>query len=77
MDAFTLRQRVLDDYDAYVRSFLHIRDERIRAFVHRRLGEGVLWPESLLQLNPAYAPGPTVAQLVDEGLLHPLCVSSQ
>ena len=73
MDAFTLRQRVLKDYDAYVRSFLNIRDDRVRKFVHRGLSEGVLWPEPLLQLNPAYAPGRTVPELVAEGLLHPLC----
>ncbi|MCX7689692.1 DEAD/DEAH box helicase [Thermoflexus sp.] len=73
MDAFTLRQRVLRDYDAYVRSFLTIADTRAREHVERRLSEGVLWPESLLQLNPAYEMGHTVAELVTEGLLHPLC----
>lgn len=73
MDAFTLRQRVLRDYDAYVRSFLTIADERAREHVERRLSEGVLWPEPLLQLNPAYETGHTVTELVAEGLLHPLC----
>ena len=73
MDAFALRDRVLSDYDAYVRSFLNIRDDRIRAFVAQRLDEGAFWPEPLIQLNPAYAPGRTVRELVDEGLLHPLC----
>ncbi len=73
MDAFTLRQRVLQDYDAYVRSFLTIADARAREHVERRLSEGILWPEPLLQLNPAYKMGSTVAELVAEGLLHPLC----
>ncbi len=36
MDAFTLHQRVLSDYDAYVRSLLNIADERIRAFVEEQ-----------------------------------------
>ncbi len=73
MNVFALRQRVLRDYDAYVRSFLTIADERIREHVERRLSEGTLWPEPLLQLNPAYKMGRTVAELVAEGLLHPLC----
>jgi hypothetical protein len=73
MDAFQLHRRVMGDYDAYVRSFLNIRGARIRDFVHQRLSEGALWPDPLLQLNPAYAPGHTVRELVAEGLLHPLC----
>ncbi|HNT78246.1 MAG TPA: DEAD/DEAH box helicase, partial [Anaerolineae bacterium] len=73
MDAFQLHRRVIADYDAYVRSFLNIRDDRIRAFVLQRLREGALWPDPLLQLNPAYAPGGSVDDLVRAGLLHPLC----
>ena len=83
MDAFILRQRILDDYSAYVRSFLNIRDDSIRAFVEEQLTGGALWPEPLLQLNPAYAPGRNIADMVapaatGEGAqggegLHPLC----
>ncbi|NOZ28512.1 MAG: DEAD/DEAH box helicase [Chloroflexi bacterium] len=73
MDAFALHQNVLADYNAYVRSFLNIADERIRTFVEEQLRRGRLWPEPLLQLNPAYPKTRTVKELVDEGLLHPLC----
>jgi len=73
LDAFTLRQRVLRDYDAYVRSFLTIADAHLRDHVERQLSEGALWPQPLLQLNPAYEMGHTVGELVEEGLLHPLC----
>ncbi|NOZ55675.1 MAG: DEAD/DEAH box helicase [Calditrichaeota bacterium] len=73
MDAFTLHNRVLSDYHDYVRSFLNIADPRIRAFVQEQLARGRLWPEPLLQLNPAYEAGHTVQDLVKEGLLHPDC----
>jgi len=73
MDAFKLQRRILDDYNSYVKSFLQIRDPQIREFVNQELAKGALWPEPLLQLNPAYEAGPGLAALVEEGLLHPLC----
>jgi ATP-dependent helicase YprA (DUF1998 family) len=73
MDAFKLQRRILDDYHAYVQSFLQIRDPHIREFVQQELADGALWPEPLLQLNPAFEAGPDLAALEAEGLLHPLC----
>ena len=73
MDVFALRNRVLGDYHRYVESFLEIKDERIHEFVKSELAGGVLWPEALVQLNPSYEKGRTVEELVEEGLLHPLC----
>ena len=73
MDAFALRQRILQDYSDYVHSFLKIRDPKVREYVIERLAEGVLWPEPLLQLNPSYEVAGTVGDLVNEGVLHPLC----
>lgn len=73
MDVFSLRRRVIDDYADYVQSFLKIADPRIRDFVDAKLSSGALWPDALIQLNPSYRPGTTVDELVQEGLLHPLC----
>jgi ATP-dependent helicase YprA (DUF1998 family) len=73
MNAFALRDEVIRDYSAYVESFLNIRDENIARFVEERLNEGVLWPEALVQLSPSYEPDATIAQLVGDGVLHPLC----
>jgi len=73
MDAFRLHQRIIQDYHDYATSFVNIRDARIDAFVRRELASGVLWPEPLLQLNPAYQQAGTVLDLVGEGLLHPDC----
>ena len=44
MDVFELRERLVDDYADYTRSFVDIRDERIREHVDRELAEGLLWP---------------------------------
>ena len=63
MDVFDLRQRLVDDYQRYTRSFITIRDPRISAYVDDALGAGVLWPEPLLQLNPTFLPGGTIDEL--------------
>ncbi len=70
MDAFRLHRKVLEDYHDYVTSFIHIRDERIREAVRAQIAGGKLWPEPLLQLNPAYERGGTVEDLVRQGHLH-------
>jgi ATP-dependent helicase YprA (DUF1998 family) len=73
MDVFALRQRLVEDYAEYVGSFLEIADPRIRAEVEARLADGLLWPHPLIQLNPAFEPGETIDQLVDQGMLAPGC----
>ncbi len=57
MNVFELRRRVIDDYGAYVRSFISIRDERLRQAVDDELKAGLLWPEARIGLNPAFAEG--------------------
>lgn len=39
----------------------------------RKLQEGALWPEPLIQLNPAFEPGASVPDLVGRQLLHTDC----
>lgn len=73
MNVFHLRARLVEDYGAYVRSFIAIRDQRISAQVETEFRAGRLWPEPLIQLNPAFAPGGLVEDLVTEGLLHDEC----
>ena len=73
MDVFDLRNRLVDDYANYTRSFIKIADSRIKAYVDQKLQEGVLWPEPLLQLNPTFFPGGTIDDLVADGTLHPEC----
>ena len=73
MNIFDLRDRVLGDYQNYVEGFLNIKDERIRDFVAQELSSGVFWPEALIQLNPSFEMGRSVSELVNQGLLDPLC----
>lgn len=71
MDVFALRDEVVSEYRDYVESFINILDDRVRDFVTERLHEGELWPEAVLQLNPAYQPGLTLGELADQGAIRP------
>jgi ATP-dependent helicase YprA (DUF1998 family) len=73
MDVFQLRDRVIDDYKAYIQSFLRIADPGIKRWVEEQLDEGRLWPDPLVQLNPSFAPGTTVEELAAQEVLHPEC----
>jgi hypothetical protein len=73
MNVFELRQNLLASYAASIRSFIQIRDPVIRATVGAELKSGLLWPESLIQLNPSFEPGRTTDELADEAVLHTDC----
>ena len=63
MDVFNLRESVVDEYKAYVESFVRVLDPRVSEFVQKELASGELWPDAVLQLNPAFEPGQTLQQL--------------
>ncbi len=73
MNAFRLRNSLIGEFSEYVRSFIQIRDERIREFIDSRFSSNFLWPEPLTQLNPTFKPGKTIDALVDEKVLHETC----
>ena len=73
MNVFELRDRLVADYRNYTRSFIKIRDQRVRSFVDDHLAAEGFWPEPLLQLNPAFQPGGTIDDLVAEGVLAEEC----
>lgn len=75
MNVFELRNHVVEEYGKYVKSFLTIRDPRIDQLVSREMAEGFLWPDPLIQLNPAFERGDTLHELVDGDLLHPECLN--
>jgi hypothetical protein len=52
MNTFEFRNRLIADYQSCVRSFIQIRDAKIREHVDVHLEVGILWPEALIQLNP-------------------------
>lgn len=71
MDAFGVLDEVLNDYESFVKGFLDIKDDKIRAKVEGDIDDGLLWPEPWLALNPAFEPGGSVSDLVERGVLHP------
>jgi ATP-dependent helicase YprA (DUF1998 family)/very-short-patch-repair endonuclease len=73
MNVFSLRNQLVNDYSAYISSFIQIRDPRIREYVNQQLTSGLLWPDALIQLNPAFQPGHKINEMVDEGVLHKDC----
>ena len=73
MDVFKVHEQVIDDYRAFTSGFVSVRDQRVAGFVEQQFADGVQWPDPWLSLNPSFASGGAVPQLVKEGLLHPEC----
>ncbi len=71
MNVFRTHAQIVEDYATYIRSFLKIADPEIRAVVEDELKQGKLWPEPLLQFNPAFEHGDSLDKLVAAGTLHP------
>ena len=66
---FQLHKEILDDYKLYIDSFINIADERILSTVKEDFDSGNLYPEPLIQFNPAFESGGSVEDLVNEGAL--------
>src|SRR5215207_9793553 len=75
LDVFSLRESLIDHYQSFARSFTAIRAEDIRRQVEAAYDSGRFWPDPLLQINPNFKLGRTVAELSASGELHPGCAS--
>ena len=73
MDVFRVRDRLIEDYREFTGSFVDIHDKTIREHVAERMALGYQWPDPWLSLNPNFASGGTITDLVAEGLLQPEC----
>ena len=73
MDVFRVRDRLIDDYREFTGSFVDIHDKSIREHVAERMARGYQWPDPWLSLNPNFASGGTITDLIAEGLLQPEC----
>ncbi|HEX4099369.1 MAG TPA: DEAD/DEAH box helicase [Pseudonocardiaceae bacterium] len=73
MDVFQVHQQLLADYEAFTAGLTKIHDPRILEHVHRRVANGDQWPDAYLSLNPNFASGGSISELVKQGLLHPEC----
>lgn len=70
MNVFETHAQIVGDYASYIRSFISIADPEINRTVDAALAEGKLWPDPLLQCNPAYEPAGSIAEIVAAGGLH-------
>lgn len=66
MNVFEIHRRIVDDYARYIRSFINIADPEIAKKVEEELASGKLWPDPLLQFNPAYEKAGSVAEAVKD-----------
>ena len=73
MDVFRVRDRLIEDYRNFTGSFVDIRDKRIGEHVRDRMANGYQWPDPWLSLNPSFASGGTISELVAMGLLEREC----
>lgn len=73
MDIFRVHQDLIDDYKSFTTSAVVPRDPRIKQYVDDELAEGKQWPEPWLSLNPTFASGGSIDDLVADDLLHPEC----
>jgi ATP-dependent helicase YprA (DUF1998 family) len=73
MDVFGVRDRLIEDYRDFTGSFVDIHDKSIADHVRDRMHRGYQWPDPWLSLNPNFASGGTITELVEQGLLHSEC----
>ncbi|KRA33542.1 DEAD/DEAH box helicase [Rhodanobacter sp. Root627] len=72
-NVFTFRDRIIEEYSLFSRSFTRIAADDIRKEVDAQYDGGRYWPEPLIQINPNYQRKGTVQQLAKEGVLNKAC----
>ncbi|MER5498552.1 protein kinase [Streptomyces sp. NPDC002561] len=73
MDVFGIHSDLIREYENFTRSATVFRDARIDGFVKDDLAAKSQWPDPWLSLNPFFADGGKVTDLVRDGMLHPRC----
>lgn len=73
MDVFAFRDKLIDDYARFSRSFTTIKAEDIRHAVDAAYKGGRFWPPPLIQLNPNFVQGGSIEDLTSQGVLDPEC----
>ncbi|SCE17578.1 Helicase conserved C-terminal domain-containing protein [Streptomyces sp. DvalAA-14] len=73
MDVFGIHADLISEYMSFTKSATVIRDARITGFVEDDLAAKSQWPDPWLSLNPFFADGGQVTDLVRDGILHPKC----
>jgi len=75
MDVFAFRDRAVEDYSQFSRSFTQIKAPDLQDFIDGEYQAGKFCLSLLIQLNPSFVSGGTISDFVDERLLHPECRS--
>ena len=75
MDAFEFRDRLIDGYAQFARSFTKIAADDLRSALDAIYDQQRFWPAPLIQINPSFLAGPTVEELSRQGVLHPDCAA--
>jgi len=70
-DIFITHSDILEDYKNYIQSFINIYDDDIREKVRSDLESGKLWPEALIQFNPAFEVAGDINTLVEQESFDP------
>jgi serine/threonine protein kinase len=73
MDVFGIHADLVREYENFTKSATVVRDARIEGFVNEDLAAKSQWPDPWLSLNPFFADGGLVTDLVRDGVLHPRC----
>lgn len=73
MDAFEIHRRLISDYRQFTEGFVDIRDARVSSVVAAQSANGSQWPAPWVALNPSFASGGRIDELVAAGLLHSEC----
>ncbi|MFF9150160.1 protein kinase [Streptomyces sp. NPDC014861] len=73
MDVFGIHADLISEYESFTKSATVIRDARIAGFVEDDMAGKSQWPDPWLSLNPFFADGGKVTDLVRDGILHPKC----
>lgn len=58
MDVFEFRDKLVNDYRDFTRSFIQPRAEDISTFLDSEYDGGRYWPSPLIQINPSYGVEP-------------------
>ena len=73
MDAFEVHRHLIADYAAFTEGFVSAREPHVAAAIAEQASQGVQWPDPWLSLNPSFATGGRISDLVSEGLLASEC----
>ncbi|HZU56018.1 MAG TPA: DEAD/DEAH box helicase, partial [Actinocrinis sp.] len=73
LDIFGVHRQLIKDYREFTEGAAVIRDDRIAQFVQEDLDSKSQWPDPWLSLNPFFASGGSVTDLVARGVLHEEC----